>query len=132
MSIDVRWAGAGQTVIIASLPPAWEVEDFEHARCRIIRMALSVEHPIAVILDGTGTRLPASFISYATALTRKGPRPAQNIGLYVIVTPNRLVQSMYHAFLRVQGAGVFANRLTLVNTLEEALALIETEHRQTT
>lgn len=131
MSIDVRWADGEQTVIIASLPPTWQVEDFEHARRRIIRMALTVEHPIAVILDGTGTRLPANFIPYATTLTRSVPRPVQNIGLYVIVTPNRLIQSMYRAFLRVQGAGVFANRLQLVETLEEALAATESEHPQT-
>lgn len=117
--------------IIASLPPAWQIEDFEHARRAIIRMALAVDHPIAVILDGTGTHLPANFIPYATTLTRSGPRPVQSIALYVIVTPNRLVQSMYRAFLRVQGAGVFANRLQLVETLEEALAAAESEHPQT-
>ncbi|MBN2472595.1 MAG: hypothetical protein JXN59_17855 [Anaerolineae bacterium] len=123
MSIEVRWASPAQEAIIASLPPRWEVEDFERARHAIIRLGRSVDHPVVVILDGTGTRLPANFIAYATTLTRKGPRLLQNAILYVLVTPDRLIQSMYSAFIRVQGAGLFTNRLQLVSTLEEALTL---------
>lgn len=125
MKIDVRWHDPNQTIILVNFYEGWTTGDFRAAREAIIQLALTVEHAICVIMDATGTHVPSDFIAYAGDLTRQGPRPMMNVALYVIVTPNRLIQTMYHAFLRVQGAGLFTNRLTLAETQEKALALTQ-------
>lgn len=132
MPFEISWVDPSQRVILMALPESWRVEEFDAATKEVIRLARSVEHAICVIVDGTETTLPANFIPYAAVLTRKGPRPVDNVELHIIVTPNRLIQSMYGAFLRVQGAGLFANRLAMVDTLAAALNLAEERLKQIT
>lgn len=124
MTIDVFWHDSTQTVLVMHLPKTWTTQDFAAARETIIDMARAVVHPIYVILDGTETQLPPNFIPYASQLIRQGPRPMTNVSLYVFVTPNRTIKAMYNAFMRVQGAGLFTNRLVMASTWEAARAMI--------
>ncbi|GAB4574557.1 MAG: hypothetical protein Kow0077_21730 [Anaerolineae bacterium] len=121
MTIPVYWLDNAQTIMVADFPALWTLEQFKAMRQQVIALARSVDHQIVVILNGEKSQqIPPNFIPYAGMLIRERERPITNVRAYFIVTHNRLIRTMYEAFVRVQGTGTFGNRLFLVSTLEEA------------
>ena len=124
MSIELRWEDEGKTIIRWVFSGEFSWEDYEAGDRKLAEMLADINHKFVTIFDlSQMDAMPQYPVSQYPKLIRDVP-PGQEY--LVIISQNRLVQSLGRIFTRV-----YRTNINFVRTLEEALALIAERRRKT-
>lgn len=125
MPIHVYWEDTEKTIVRYDFQGVWTWDDLYAVYDQAIDMETSVPHRVDIILDMcSGSRIPTNALLHIKNLSEKQP---PNVGLSIFVTSNAFVASMYNIATKVHGK--IAHYFRLVNTLDDAHAMIQSARR---
>lgn len=126
--IVTEWDDAERTIMRVTYQPGWGWTDMDQNMVIETQMLDSVSHKVDVIADFRGTNLPPGAISRLPKIAQSPPYVHANSGEVVMVGSPAFMEEVVGVYKRVYGQ---AAKLTMVNDLAEARALIQTKRKET-
>ncbi len=128
MPIHVEWHDEEKKVLIRTVEGHWTWDEWYTARDEVESMMATVNHPVAIVIDFTGSRgMPPKAIGQFTTLMSN---PPDNLDITVMVGMNRMIQRIYDVGEKIYSNLAEKRRITLVPSMDEAHALIEERLKQ--
>jgi hypothetical protein len=120
MSVTVNWIDPNHTITLIKVEGSWTVVDALRAAMRWREMLSEVHYPVANIMDFSGSQhVPDDLLPNFPVLARNFTHP-NDAGAYIITKPG-ILERFIQAY-----ANVYESH-RCVNSIEEAIQLIETE-----
>lgn len=125
MPIFVQWDNPERTIIYIRYE-RWTWDDYYDALRESAILSKTVDHPVDIIADLVDSLVPkGGTISHAAAALKQDN---SRVGLIVLVTPNRFVQSLTQMSWRVLPD--FKKKYRMTSTVELARELIAREREK--
>jgi hypothetical protein len=129
MLIKIAWDDEAKTIVRYSFEKGWGWNDLNSAFAQAGELFSSVDHEVSVIMDFRDASLiPQNALSHIQR-GFKNPKPT-NVGLTVIITPTRFLQTMVDAAQKVFGGKKIEWKMQFVNSEEAALSAINASAQQ--
>jgi hypothetical protein len=123
MLIKLTWDDEEKTIVRYNFEKGWGWNDLNNAFSEAALLFNSVPHEVNVIMDFRDASLiPQNALSHIQR-GFKNPKPT-NVGLTVIITPTRFLQTMVDAAQKVFGGKKVEWKMQFVNSEEAARAAI--------
>jgi len=123
MAIQVQWDNHQQTAIHVEFESEWTWDQLETTLDHIDRLMSSVHHPVDVIIDLEGSKIPGDFLTAAKNLLAD-PQPNPNEGARIVVGANKTMRAVYTTVQKTFGERIAGRELLFAPNLEDARAIL--------
>lgn len=123
MGILTRWDNREQTMILLEFESEWTWADLEAAIEATDRLIVSVAHPVDILIDLEGSRIPRDFLSAAQRLL-DNPEPRPNEGRRIVIGVNGVMKAAYSAIQKAFGGKLNGRGILFASNLDDARIIL--------
>lgn len=123
-AITTEWDNDARTIMRVTYHEGWDWDDMRANLAIEAQMLDAVDHRVDAIADFRGTTLPPSAITHLPMIAQSPPYTHKNSGSVVMVGSPGFMAEVVNVYKHVYGQ---AARLTMVETVEEARAILQSQ-----
>ncbi len=123
MAINTRWDNRDKTTILLEFETEWSFGDLEAAIQRIDDFIGTVPHPVDVLVDLEGTKIPKDVMNMAKLLLSNGDARA-NEGRRIVVGANNAIRQGYHLIHKMFSNQLKSREILFADDLSTARAIL--------
>jgi hypothetical protein len=123
MPVRVEWYDEAKTTVLYTIEGKWTWDELYPEYEKAIAMEKAQSHRVDVLIDMRECRyFPMNLLTHVQHISDKQP---DNIGLSIIVSPNRFLNTLYDAGSRFHPN--IKRYFVITSTMEQALSLLQQE-----